>query len=87
LGPLQASLELDGVARTLLAALAAGQGMRCDTFLPLMDDVTYSKAGSSCLEAIRYKADGAMLGCEQHEDKGLLSLIWCPEGGALKARP
>ena len=77
-------MGMDDAARTLLSALACAQGLPHDIFGALLDLMPLDRPGSSRLEAVRYKAEGTSLGCEAHEDRGLITLVWCTDGGALE---
>ncbi|KAK9908308.1 hypothetical protein WJX75_005774 [Coccomyxa subellipsoidea] len=73
---------IDKIGRICLGALAHAVKLRCDTFLPLLDDMLTSKPAASLLDLVRFQAASR----EGNEDQGLLTLIYSPHCSALQLR-
>lgn len=71
---------IDKIGRICLGALAHAVNLRCDTFLPLLDDMLMSKPAASLLDLVRFQAASR----EGNEDQGLLTLIYSPHCSALQ---
>ncbi len=85
---LQASAELDGVARTALAALLRSQLVRLpgNALAAALDELPLAPHSwaSSSLQCFSYGPGSS--GCETHEDRSLLTLIWAPNEHGLQVR-
>lgn len=77
---MQASSALDPMARSLLAALCRNAFVRLpgSALAPVLDDLPLPPRAwaSSSLQCFHYRACSG--GCEGHEDRPLLTLIYAP---------
>ncbi|PRW33898.1 RING U-box superfamily isoform 4 [Chlorella sorokiniana] len=83
-----ASGALDPIARSLLAVLCRSAYVRLagSAFVPALDDLPLPPRAwaSSSLQCFRYRAGSG--GCEGHEDRALLTLIYAPGQPGLQVQ-
>ncbi len=86
--PSHASQALDPIARTALAALCRSSFMRLPgaALAPALDDLPLPPQAwaASSLQCFRYRAGSS--GCEAHEDRALLTLLYAPGEPGLQVR-
>ena len=79
----------DDIARAQLAGLEQTLQLPVGAFLPFLESssVNSSKQSASCLKAFHYMlpegaaaGPGSLEGCEAHEDKGLLTVVYAATG-------
>lgn len=84
----QATKELDPIARAVLSALCRSSYIRLpgSALLPALDDLPLAPQAwaSSSLQCLHYQAGSS--GCEAHEDRCLLTLIFAPGEPGLQVR-
>ncbi|EIE21755.1 ubiquitin-domain-containing protein [Coccomyxa subellipsoidea C-169] len=82
---------MDSIARTCLGALANAARLR-NAFVPLLDDLPITDRAASVLELIHYNpqrgtdTSDIQWGCEAHEDRGLLTVIYSPLSRGLEVQ-